>query len=128
MNTKLKNWFMNTINANNQNVTTDAKEFYLKTISPEFTFAANGEVCDFQTWYQRYERFKKNMRSIEVKFEDIIAEDNKVSASYWVNCIKKNGSEVEIKILGIFTVSDNKFIACDELYWIRKGSLDLTIE
>ena len=68
------------------------------------------------------------MQSIKVIFEDVIAEENKVAASYWVNCIKKDGSEVEIKILGIFTVLNNKFIACDELYWIRTGSLDFSIE
>jgi hypothetical protein len=74
MNAQLKKWFMSTIITNNQNINMDAREFYLKTISPEFTFIANGEICDFDTWYQRYEKFKRNMQSIEVKFEDIIAE------------------------------------------------------
>jgi hypothetical protein len=65
-NNTLRNWFMDTIMKNNRTVEVMPKTFYLETISPQFRFFANGEICNFDQWYERYLSFKSNLTTIEV--------------------------------------------------------------
>lgn len=95
---------------------------YTKYMSKNYVEHIDGKVFNFQQWLHHMNGLKVLMKSYSLTFDEILAEDNKIAASYVVHAIKKNGSELDIRIIAIFKVKDGKLVYCDELTHLIKGN------
>jgi hypothetical protein len=101
---------------------------YTKYMSTDYVEHIDGKVFDFKQWLHHMKGLKVLMKSYTLTFDEIVAEKDQLATSYVVHAVKKDGSQLDIRIIAIFKIKDGKMIYCDELtHVIHGGSADKTI-
>lgn len=90
-------------------------EDYTKYMSTDYIEHIDGKVFNFKQWLHHMKGLKDMMKSYRLTFDEIVAEKNKIAASYVVHATKKDGSKLDIRIIAIFKIKDSKMVYCDEL-------------
>jgi hypothetical protein len=94
---------------------------YAKYFSPDYIQHVDGTTLNYQDFVAHMKAQKMVMKSLKVSFLRMVVEDNKIATVHQVNAVKKNGGEIEAKIIAFFEIKDNKIILCDELTHLIKG-------
>lgn len=99
----------------------DFKKIILEKVSPDYIQIVDGKTLDFDHFFQHIIALKEVISKAEVKFEHIVAEEDKVFTIHKVHVKKKNNDEIIAKVIAMFQIKNNKLILCDELTHIEKG-------
>lgn len=97
-------------------------EDYTKYMSTTYFEHIDGKSFNFQQWLHHMNGLKGMMQSYTLTFDEIVVEGNRIATSYVVHATKKDGSKLDIRIIAVFTVKDNKMVFCDELTHLISGS------
>lgn len=108
---KAKKWLKEALHYGFDLKTTD----YTKYMSEKYEEHINGKVFNFQEWIHHMDGLKAMMKSYKLVFDAIVVEGDQIGASYRVNALKKDGTKLEVKVIAIFKIKDQKMIYCDEL-------------
>ncbi|HSX03362.1 MAG TPA: nuclear transport factor 2 family protein [Rhabdochlamydiaceae bacterium] len=96
-------------------------EDYTKYISEEFVMHLDGKVFNFKQWVHHIVGLKALMKSYKFTFDDFVIQEDKIASSYIVHATKKDGTELDIRVIAIFKIKNGKFIYCDELTHLLRG-------
>ena len=96
-------------------------EDYTKYISTDYIEHIDGKVFSFEQWAHHMQELKKMMQSYKLTFDEIVVEQDQIATSYVVHATKKDGKKLDIRIIAIFKIKDNKMVYCDELTHILSG-------
>ena len=94
---------------------------YTKYMSTDYVEHIDGKVFNFPQWLHHMSGLKEMMKSYSLTFDEVLAEGDKIAASYVVHATKKDGSKLEIRIIAIFKIKNGKMIYCDELTHVLNG-------
>lgn len=95
---------------------------YSKYVSKDYIQHIDGETFNYVEWAQHMQDIKKLMKSQKVDFQDVLADGDKVVINQVVHGIKKDGTEIAVKVIGIFKIKDGKIVYGDELTRLIQGS------
>lgn len=112
-----KKWIQEALHYGFDMNTTD----YTKYMSESYIEHIDGKVFNFQQWLHHMSGLKSLMKSFKLKFDEILAEGDQIAASYVVQATKKDGTKLDIRIIAIFKIKNNKMIYCDELTHVLSG-------
>ncbi len=91
------------------------KEDYANYFSKDFVMTMDGNTYHFDEYVQFMLDLKNDTASVDIKFENMIAESDQVATSHVTHVIKKNGEEFSLDVLSLFKIQNHKFIAGVEL-------------
>lgn len=94
---------------------------YAQYFSPDYVQHVDGKTLHFNDFVAHMKALKATMETILVTFDHILVDGDKVCTVHRVNGVKKNGVEIEAKVIALFQIKDKKIILCDELTRIVKG-------
>lgn len=95
---------------------------YGKYVASDYIQHIDGETFNFNQWAQHMRDIKLQMKSQSISFDDAIAEGDKVTIVGTFYGVKKDGSEVSVKMMGIFTIKNHKVVYGDELTHLLTGN------
>lgn len=95
------------------------KEDYAKYFSKNFVMKLDGKKYHFDEYVQFMLDLKKDRASIDINFNEMVAESDQVATSHVTHVVNKNGDEIYIDVLSLFKIQNNKFIAGEELIKLR---------
>lgn len=112
-----KNWIQEALSYGFDMQTND----YTKYMSEQYVEHIDGKIFNFQQWLHHMTGIKNQMKSYKIEFDDVVYYDNKIATSYRLLADQKEGGQLEVKIMAIFTIKDKKMVFCDELTHLLKG-------
>ncbi|MFN8770712.1 MAG: nuclear transport factor 2 family protein [Neisseriaceae bacterium] len=93
-------------------------------LSSSYIQNVNGKVINYSDFISHIKAQRLVVDQIKIQFIDILSEGNKVSTHHIVDVYKKTGDLSKFEVFAIFTVQNNKVIACNELTRLISGSSD----
>jgi len=112
-----KSWLQEALHYGFDLATTD----YTKYMSEKYVEHLNGKVFNFQQWTHHMASLKNMMKSYSLTFDEILAEGDRIASSYVVHAVQKDGIKLDVRIIAIFKIKDQKMIYCDELAYVLNG-------
>lgn len=100
---------------------TATDEDYAQYISKDYVQYVDGETLNYEGFIDHMKAIKKSVKSIKILFHDMIVEGNKVATRHTAYAIKKDNTEIEVQVIAIFDIKDEKIISCNELTYMVKG-------
>jgi hypothetical protein len=95
---------------------------YSKYVSKDFVNLIDGNKFKYTQWVEHQKHIKSQIKSMSPIFDLLIAEGNQVAAIFRIKLIKKDGSELEVKDIGIFKIKNHKIVYVEEVTRLIKGS------
>ncbi len=94
---------------------------YHRYVAHDYQQKIDGKTFDREAWAAHMRMIKELMISQHVSFDHIVAENDAAAASFVVTNIKKDGSQLKVKVISYFRVRDGKIIYVDELTHLIEG-------
>lgn len=98
------------------------EETYSTYFSEKYIQHVDGKTLGYKEFVDHMKAQKAAMKSVEVSFEHIVAEGDKICTVHSVNGVKKNGEKIGFKIIALFQIKEGKIIFCDELTHLTMGT------
>jgi hypothetical protein len=117
---RTKRWLQEALYYEYDLKTTDYAGYISRTYVEHF----NGKLFNYSQWAKRMAGFKELMGSIQIIFDEIVVERDKIGTSYHIRAIKKDGTELDIRVFAIYKIKDEMIYYCDELNYLIRGSKD----
>lgn len=114
---KTKKWIQEALNYGFDLNTTD----YTKYMSEKYVEHINGKIFNFDQWLHHMSGLKAMMKSYELSFDEILVDNDKIATSYIVHATKQDGTELDVRVIAIFKIKDQKMVYCDELTYLLNG-------
>lgn len=95
---------------------------YTKYMSVNYIEHIDGKTFNFKQWLHHMNGLKNLMKSYELTFDQIVVEGDQIATNYVVHATKKDGSKLNIRIIAIFKIKDEKMLTCDELTHVINGA------
>lgn len=92
-----------------------------KYFAEDYIQHVDGKTLHYQDFVAHMRTQKSLMKSIKVTFEHMLVEGEKINTVHRVHGVKKNGQEIEAKVIALLQIRDRKIILCDELTHLIKG-------
>lgn len=89
--------------------------------SPNYIQRVDGKMIDYQGFVDHMAALKRHIKSVKIKFIQVIAMDNIVSTIHQVNATKHDGSKSLIQVIGHMTYEGDRLVAVDELTCVLEG-------
>jgi hypothetical protein len=106
----LQEYFKNIVENLNANDLT-----YAKYMSKEYVLHIDGKTFTYPDIVANLKKQKQIMKSVKITFQNLIAEEDKVLSIHIVDAIKKDGTKVKAKVIGLFQIKDKQLVWADEL-------------
>lgn len=92
-----------------------------KYFSPSYIQHVDGHTLDYKDFIQHMLAQKAILSSAKVTIDKCLTEGNTICTVHLVNAVKKNGEQVDVKVIAYFEMEDGKITLCDELTHVLKG-------
>lgn len=76
---------------------------------------ADGRTLDFDRFVAHLKARKQDLRSLTVRFEQMIVEDDRIATIHVARAIHKDGHPVEARVHAVFQVRGGRIVQCEEL-------------
>lgn len=96
-------------------------ESYAVHHSKEYVQHVDGKVMNYEEYVTHKKAIKKTIKSLKVVFHDMLFDGNKVVTRHTAYAVKNDDKEIEVQVIAIFEIKDDKIITCDELTFMQKG-------
>lgn len=90
-------------------------------IDPRYIQSVDGVVLDYHGFIEHMKKQKQVIASMGVDFLSMVEENDTVFTNHIVTAKKKDGSEIQAKVIAQFTIQAGRLIACDELTRLLSG-------
>ena len=99
---------------------------YLKLIEDSFDAdyqqQVDGKTLNLDDFKKHIAYQRDIISDVQVEFEHIMIEDEKIFSCHRVFATKKDGSKIEARVFALFGFKDNKIAWCDELTHLVCGN------
>ena len=92
--------------------------------SPKYVQHADGTTLNFDGFVDHVRELKRVVVKLEVTFEQMVAEGNKVMEIHRVKGEKRDGSKFRVRLMSFWIIEDGKIVLCDELSHLEQGALE----
>jgi predicted SnoaL-like aldol condensation-catalyzing enzyme len=90
--------------------------------SPGYVQHADGTTLTFSGFVDHVRELKWTVAKLEVTFEQMVAEGNKVMEIHRVKGEKRDGSRFTVRLMSFWIIEDGKIALCDELSHLEQGA------
>ena len=90
--------------------------------SPNYVQHADGTTLNFGGFVDHVREIKRTVAKLQVTFEQMVAEGNKVMEIHRVKGEKRDGSKFTVRLMSLWLIEDGKIVLCDELSHMEQGS------
>lgn len=94
---------------------------YADYFSKDYIQHVDGKTLNYDGFVAHMQTLKSVVETMKVTFEQLIVDGDKVCSVHVVDAIKKDGNEVQIKVIAYMQIKDKKIVFCDELTHMLKG-------
>ena len=92
--------------------------------SPKYVQHADGVTLDFNAFVDHVRELKRTVAKLEVTFEQMVAEGDKVMEIHRVTGEKRDGSKFTARLMSFWLIEDGKIVLCDELSRLEQGAAE----
>ncbi len=89
--------------------------------SPSYVQHVDGKTLNFNAFVDHVRELKRTVAKLEVTFEEMLAETNKVMEIHRVRGEKRDGSKFAARLMSFWLIEDGKIVLCDELSHLQHG-------
>ena len=97
------------------------QEEFDRYFAKNYIQVVDGKFLSYRQVKTHLEALKNVCKSLKIVFHTIVSEGDKVVTHHTAHVIKKDNSQVEMDVLALFTIKDNKISSCWELTHLVKG-------
>lgn len=90
-------------------------ELIEKNFSNDYVQLVNQHTLNYSDFVKHIKTLKKEIIKCEIEFVTLISERDKLSSTHIIRAIKKDGSKIKAKVIGVFTFKNGKIIHTDEV-------------
>lgn len=90
--------------------------------SPKYVQHADGATLNFDGLVDHVRELKRAVAKLEVTFEQMVAEDNKVMEIHRVEGEKRDGTNFTARLMSFWVIEDGKIVFCDEFSHLVQGA------
>jgi len=90
--------------------------------SPNYVQRADGTTLNFDGFVDHVRTLKRAVVKLEVNFEQMVAEGNKVMEIHRVEGEKRDGSKFAARLMSFWIIENGKIGLCDELSHVEQGA------
>lgn len=92
--------------------------------SPKYVQHADGTTLNFSAFVDHVRELKRVVAKLEVTFEQMVAEGNKVMEIHRVMGEKRDGGKFTARLMSFWLIEDGKIVLCDELSRLEQGAAE----
>jgi ketosteroid isomerase-like protein len=101
----------------------NTEELVAKYHDKNYIQYSDGKVLNYQNLLDHVKHLKSILKSpVEIHYDHVIAEGDKVVTVHRAKATKKDGKSVEIKVIALHQIKDGKIILTDELTHVITGN------
>jgi predicted SnoaL-like aldol condensation-catalyzing enzyme len=90
--------------------------------SPTYVQHADGTTLNFSGFVDHVRELKRTVAKLEVTFEQMVAEGNKVMEIHRVEGQKRNGNRFAARLMSFWIIEEGRIVLCDECSRLEQGS------
>jgi predicted SnoaL-like aldol condensation-catalyzing enzyme len=90
--------------------------------NPSYVQHADGTTLNFDGFVDHVHELKRTVAKLEVTFEQMVAEGNKVMEIHRVEGEKRDGSKFIARLMSFWIIENGKIVLCDELSHLEHGA------
>ena len=90
--------------------------------SPKYVQHADGATLNFDGFVDHVRELKRTVAELDVTFEQMVAEGDKVMEIHRVTGEKRDGSKFTVRLMSFWLIEDGKIVLCDELSHLVQGA------
>lgn len=92
-----------------------------KFLSKKYVEVSDGHKLNYPQFMSYVEKLHHMMKSMHVKFIQIVSDGDIVATHHITYCVKQNGKVVKTEIFGFFTVKNHKVVSSQQISRMIKG-------
>lgn len=102
---------------------TDAsQQDYSKYVASNLMAHIDGKTFDYQQWTTHVQSVKAATKTMRASFKAMTAEHDIVSANYVIHLVKPDGSELDMQVLEMFWLHNDKIVYVDMFSHVINGN------
>jgi ketosteroid isomerase-like protein len=82
----------------------------------------DGKTLDFTGFVDHIRELKRTVTGLQVSFEQMVAEGNKVMDIHRVEADKRTGGKMMARVISLWVIEAGKIVFCDELTHMEQGA------
>lgn len=92
--------------------------------SPKYVQHADGATLNFDGFVDHVRELKRTVGKLDVTFEQMVAEGDKVMEIHRVEGEKRDGGKFTARLMSFWLIEDGKIVLCDELSHLEQGAAE----
>lgn len=89
--------------------------------SGDYLQYTDGKTLNYEDFVNHVKALQRDIKSLKIVIHDMIFDGNKVVTRHTAYGVKKDEKEIEVQVIAVIEIKDNKFIVCHELSHLIKG-------
>lgn len=92
--------------------------------SRKYVQHADGATLNFDGFVDHVRELKRTVSKLDVTFEQMVAEGDKVMEIHRVKGEKRDGTKFTVRLMSFWLIENGKIVLCDELSRLEQGAAE----